>query len=180
MHDGHPWCNADGPESRGPYNCLAGKAQTHQSRVLRDDSPYYQYVVHRVPSGHVQVHCNFLVLEIFVPSAAAATMPASTVPCCDSCSRSLPNVECFKPLSAVRGGSLQRRRKFLFLRVVQLVASQRRMGQATVRFAAHVTSAERAPHARRVDLVTSRNSVPQTEARLAWTAVWAASQIVLE
>ena len=51
VHDGHPWCTAptglgyDGQVPCGPCNCLAGEAQTYESRVFRDDWASYEYVV---------------------------------------------------------------------------------------------------------------------------------------
>ena len=43
LHDGHPWCIApsstgnDVNQPCGPCSCLAGEAQTYNSRVLRDN-----------------------------------------------------------------------------------------------------------------------------------------------
>ena len=51
VHDGHPWCiapNALGHDVEtpcGPCSCLAGEAQTYNSRVLRDNWNLYSYIV---------------------------------------------------------------------------------------------------------------------------------------
>ena len=50
LHDGHPWCIApsstghDVNQPCGPCSCLAGEAQTYNSRVLRDNWTSYSYI----------------------------------------------------------------------------------------------------------------------------------------
>ena len=152
-------------------------------------------------------------LRISVPSAAAASMPASTEPRAATRAHQVASKRRMGQaiVCHVRRVTSAHTRVLRFVRFVPLVASQRRMGLAIVRLVAQVTSAQTrvlrsvicvplgtgvsrmAPHARLVDLVTSRpgvrglannapqdNSVPQTTARRAWTAASAALQMVRE
>ena len=51
LHDGHPWCTApsehdyDERQPCGPCSCLAGEAQTYNSRVLHDNWNNFSYIV---------------------------------------------------------------------------------------------------------------------------------------